>query len=641
MKNFSIEVIQQRRAELENAKKVLKSEFFGLDAIIDRVIDSIYAWYTFPDLIIRPVIVNLWGMTGVGKTQLVRRLVQTLNLSNIFVEVQMDGFSQGSSWNNKISDILESSSISEGEPGVLLLDEIQRYRTVGGKGEDVDIKRYQDIWMLLSDGKLSVDSSKFREIEDMFLNRAFNKDNPDNSDEDDETSSTPSEDEGQAKEERIRRFHIRPWQARQFKRLLKIPNSVEDIMSWSYEDVLEYAKIHQQSNSSHEIDYSKLLIFISGNLDEVYSTSGNTGDCDTDADIYHELSSKITTNEVKEALKRRFKPEQISRFGNNHVIYPSLNKDSYQKIIKTTCDKYVKRMEDITGLQFKLDEEILKEIYINSVYPTQGTRPVFSSIHKIFSGALTMISVWAIENGYDRIHLGIDVNKKVIIGSYLSPAGMAMSSTEVPVDLDIRSTKAMTSEDYLTMIAVHEAGHALMGMLLSNEAPSEINISLASWKGGYTFQKGRDVVTKQRLLDDMSLGLAGSIAEEIVFGEMNRSNGNVSDLQRATHMASEYIRSHSFGSVNAFTYLGDDPLCSTAVRETDNMVEQLVSEQKTVARSALLSNKDKLIKLVDALLINNKLNQKEIIDLFPDLSLTSDGSSPEYNKLWERYKNEN
>ena len=60
-------VIDAKRAVLEQVKTQLKQEFFGLDTIIDKVIDSMSAWYIFPELITRPVIINLWGLTGVGK----------------------------------------------------------------------------------------------------------------------------------------------------------------------------------------------------------------------------------------------------------------------------------------------------------------------------------------------------------------------------------------------------------------------------------------------------------------------------------------------------------------------------------------------------------------------------------------------
>ena len=133
----------------------LKTELFGIDDAIDRVIESMRAWYVLPDLINRPVIICLWGLTGTGKTQLTRSIAQKLGFYDRFVEVQMDGFSNGSGYrSSSISGMLADSGIKEGAPGILVLDEFQRFRTVSVKGEDVKVERYQDVWTLLSDGRL-------------------------------------------------------------------------------------------------------------------------------------------------------------------------------------------------------------------------------------------------------------------------------------------------------------------------------------------------------------------------------------------------------------------------------------------------------------------------------------------------------
>ena len=72
----------RRKDVLENAKLELKSEFRGLDSIIDEVIDLIEPWYLFPNGQIRPTVVNLWGMTGVGKTSLIKRMFECLELED-------------------------------------------------------------------------------------------------------------------------------------------------------------------------------------------------------------------------------------------------------------------------------------------------------------------------------------------------------------------------------------------------------------------------------------------------------------------------------------------------------------------------------------------------------------------------------
>ena len=214
--NFDLSSLKEKQRKLDELKTKLKSEFFGLDNIIEKVVDSLYAWYVFPELITRPVVINLWGMTGVGKTQLVRRIVQILNFTDKFVEIQMDGISGGSYFHNSsISSILSDSSIEEGQQGILLLDEIQRFRTIDGEKNDVKVERYQDIWMLLSDGKFSSDHSIFKEIENMILYQIFSKENDKHTPEVSEEDSPISNKEKISQE--LKKFKIYPYEAMKLK----------------------------------------------------------------------------------------------------------------------------------------------------------------------------------------------------------------------------------------------------------------------------------------------------------------------------------------------------------------------------------------------------------------------------------------
>ena len=148
--------VTQRNNRLAEVAAELKTELFGIDDVIDRVIESMRAWYVLPKLINRPVIICLWGLTGTGKTQLTRSIAKKLAFYDRFVEVQMDGFSNGSGYRaSSISGMLANSGIEEGAPGILVLDEFQRFRTVSAKGEDIKVERYQDVWTLLSDGRLA------------------------------------------------------------------------------------------------------------------------------------------------------------------------------------------------------------------------------------------------------------------------------------------------------------------------------------------------------------------------------------------------------------------------------------------------------------------------------------------------------
>ena len=76
--------IMKRHLKLMEIKSSLKSNLFGLDSVIDQVVDSMTSWYFYPEYQSRPLILNLWGMTGVGKSDLVRQLVEALDMQNNF-----------------------------------------------------------------------------------------------------------------------------------------------------------------------------------------------------------------------------------------------------------------------------------------------------------------------------------------------------------------------------------------------------------------------------------------------------------------------------------------------------------------------------------------------------------------------------
>ena len=48
---IDLNAINTKQKVLADMKVQLKSEFFGLDAEIDKITDSIYAWHVFPELI--------------------------------------------------------------------------------------------------------------------------------------------------------------------------------------------------------------------------------------------------------------------------------------------------------------------------------------------------------------------------------------------------------------------------------------------------------------------------------------------------------------------------------------------------------------------------------------------------------------
>ncbi len=597
--------LAQKNQQLQAIAAQLKTELFGIDPIIDRVIDSVRAWYLLPELISRPVIICLWGLTGTGKTQLVRRLAQLLGFYDRFVEVQMDGFSNGASWRGaqSISGMLSQSGVREGEPGILVLDEFQRFRTIDPKRADVRVERYHDVWALLSDGRLPPALSLLGSIESSIAEAAFEAERADDS-------------------EAGMRFKLRSYEAQDLKRNLKLEEPLLDIMAWSSEQVQERLRRFRESGQHRwETDYSRLLVFVCGNLDEAYEDlATSVGDCDSDADIFHALTGKLSVIDVKEALNRRFKPEQVARLGNEHVIYPSLSRQAYEQLIAQGCARYAVEAEARCGLRFVMTDSLREQIYANAVFPAQGTRPLFSSLHAIVGAGLAKAALWALERGAqagDELTLTADGRSLM--------AHWNGQSQAIAAPFEISRLRQRNHPDFRALLAVHEAGHGLVHAVLFGRAPQEIKIHVASFEGGYNAYASRKVWSRQNMLDSICTSLAGRAAERLVFGPALSSSGAESDLRKATESAARLHRhlgmGDRLGRVDVCTS-SEEHLC-TDVEATNGPIEALLREAEGRATRLLETHHEALMALVDELLQHGEVKPARFAEVV-GLPLTAD-----------------
>lgn len=589
--------LAQRNRQLQDAAAQLKAELFGIDAIIDRVIDSVRAWYLLPELITRPVIICLWGLTGTGKTQLVRRLAQLLGFYDRFVEVQMDGFSNGASWRGaqSISGMLAKSGVREGEPGILALDEFQRFRTIDGKRGELKVERYQDVWALLSDGRLPPALSLLGDIESSLAEAAFDAER------------------AEASEAKLR-FKLRSWEAQELQRNLKLDEPLMEIMAWTPEQIQQRLHAFRESGQQQwETDYSRLLIFVCGNLDEAYEDlATSVDDCDSDADLFHALTGKLSVIDVKQALNKRFKPEQVARLGNEHVIYPSLPRHAYQQLIEQGCARYAREAEARCGLRFDLAASVREQIYANAVFPAQGARPLFSSLHAILGAGLAKAAVWALERGAapgDGVGLTADGRRLV--------AHWRGQSHAIAAPFELSRLRQRSNADFRALLAVHEAGHGLVHALLFGRAPQEIKIHVASFEGGYNAYTSRKVWSRRNLLDSVCTSLAGRAAELLVFGPELSSSGAESDLRKATETAARMLRHLGHGpriGRSDVSAESDDNLC-TDVDASNAPIEALLQAEHARATGLIDTHRDALLALVDELMAHGQVTPARFAEL--------------------------
>jgi hypothetical protein len=606
--NINLEEINTKKQRLENVKIELKREFIGIDYIIDALVDYIQIWYLMPEILTRPIIVNLWGMTGVGKTDLIRKLVSKLEYQDRFVEVELSNGE--STWNSSVSSILETNGINNAKPAIVLFDEIQRFYTIDSEGKPLLNTRFQDFWELLSDGKLAKRDAK-ESIDDYlqrYLYAAMQRQKrkqklkdapPMPPDPTNPMGGNFSEDEEAT---------VGVWEAQSLKKIFDLKESVNEIAEMREEDVLLMMQQTRERKKVYEpINHSKTLIIISGNLDEAYSMANETGETDIEADIFRAYTEKITIVDIKNALSRKFKPEQVARFGTIHLIYKSLRKVDFEALISEELVKIVKKNKEHFGVDIEITKNLNQLIYQNGVFPVQGVRPVFSSITDIIEANLSKLLFEAFMGNLMHIAMDYDFDKKKIL------AQLAGKRT---IELDyvgkIDQIRQDNSPDMVANIAVHESGHAIVYGILLGLAPLQLKSRVASrYAQGFSFPHLIHL-SKENIINKIKIFLAGGIAEEIVFGEEKATISRSFDREEATSMIMEYIRKYGFDK-NFQAYYAHSGPYSMDLSVTDWAIEKMIRDLSKEARELLEKNQDFLISLSKELAHKGSLKPWEVV----------------------------
>ncbi|ABK18870.1 ATP-dependent zinc metalloprotease FtsH [Syntrophobacter fumaroxidans] len=180
------------------------------------------------------------------------------------------------------------------------------------------------------------------------------------------------------------------------------------------------------------------------------------------------------------------------------------------------------------------------------------------------------------------------------------------------------------------IVAYHEAGHALVAMLLPNVDPvnkvSIIPRGIAAL--GYTQQlptEDRYLMTRNELLDRLQVLLGGRVSEEIIFGDV--STGAQNDLQRATDIARSMVMEYGMSErLGPLTYTRDprsahlDLGLGSRERDYSEMIAQEIDEEITrivedaheKVRATLKRERGCLEKLAKILLEKESIDGEEL-----------------------------
>src|SRR5210317_825181 len=168
------------------------------------------------------------------------------------------------------------------------------------------------------------------------------------------------------------------------------------------------------------------------------------------------------------------------------------------------------------------------------------------------------------------------------------------------------------------LVAYHEAGHAIIGVLVPDyDTVRKVSIMPRGAAGGVTFfQPSEDnadspFYTKEYLLAQILVALGGRAAEEVIYGANRVTTGASSDYARVYQIAREMVTTYGFGK-NNYDYRNLSPAAAIKV---DNEIENIVSQCYRYALKMLTDNKDKLEELKDLLIEEEIVDGKVVYDM--------------------------
>jgi cell division protease FtsH len=240
------------------------------------------------------------------------------------------------------------------------------------------------------------------------------------------------------------------------------------------------------------------------------------------------------------------------------------------------------------------------------------------------------------------------VNEAALIAARRDAAKVSMQDFEAARDKIImgneRRSLVMTAKE-VEATAYHEAGHALVGLLLGEEDQGKHGDFLPLHKvtiiprgaalGVTSFMPDdRKSMNKRFAENRIAMAMGGRIAEELMFGDLN--SGAASDIDSATEIAramvtewgmSEKLGPLAFGGKQGEVFLGRDfsqqqNYSEQTSQTIDAEVHRIVMAQYERARALVASHMEQLGAIAQALLVYETLDGADLKVLMEGGSIT-------------------
>lgn len=626
--------------DFDNITKQLKTEFIGIDSQIDQVINIIKPWYNNPQLYMQPCIVNLWGMTGHGKTSLINRIIDLMGeghnkmYMNCHSMMDMDLYFMDSFIDDCNTDRSTTNKF-------IIFDDFQYVRTIDEDGKESSTSALSVMWNIMDTGVIHepFSATNFKMVRNII--NVLNKID-DNSD----IENGIMKHKDKYIPEKYRRsvscvFNLCDKKSKKItdESFLLSHDTVENVtwigrrlgyadcdspldfieerLSWGAFQWRDFFNnLYNSMKKGDNYDFHNSIIFVIGNLDEAFYGTAKEVNPEMSTDQLYEITSKINIVDIKKGLQKRFRNEQVARLGNTHIIYPSFTSDNYKNIIIRYLKLYSDGIKRVSGLDLEFHQSILDCIYDEGVFPSQGVRPLFSTINDMIKPnvpkVIDMINTKGITNCTKLVCL-FDKALKSIVITYGDNDNVFGDMT-LQLTLRVKGAYKDNSET-IANTSVHESGHFILYKYLTGKSPVKvISRSLEQSCLGYMMEKfDEGVISKSSVLNEIAVCLGGYAAENLVFGDDLQSTGASSDIENATSIAVSLLNEWGFSEK------GPVRISVTDVVDNENTV-LLTRDERNAFNKEVRKIIDRSLQLATSLLNDNKVLRECFIDSFNRLN---------------------
>ncbi|CAB3976464.1 ATP-dependent zinc metalloprotease FtsH [Candidatus Azoamicus ciliaticola] len=245
--------------------------------------------------------------------------------------------------------------------------------------------------------------------------------------------------------------------------------------------------------------------------------------------------------------------------------------------------------------------------------------------------------------GFSGADLANLINESTLYTAKINKTLVNMEALEKAKDkllMGVEKKSLMITEEEKKLIAYHEAGHTIVGLLSPEHDPVyKVTIIPRTMALGVTIflpKNDKYLHNKTQLESQVTSLFGGRVAEELIYGKEKITTGAANDIKHATDISRKMVvkwgLSEKIGPINLFendeeVFLGHQitrhkNISEETVKLIDKEIKNIITLAYFRATKILTDNIDKLHIMADALIKYETINVNQILDIMSGKDLT-------------------